>query len=153
MNKSNIDAAIPFESLTELTPQDQFEILLYLYKQRHGEDALSVLLETYDLSQPRVIPGYGEGSVYAVTAEDIAYIYESGSVRFCFRRSWISSFSAFISSTKDFRSWMKSGISGLTGSAGSQRRSVDRDSGQGTFTDRMIFGARSIECRIACIRL
>lgn len=77
LNESNIDAAIPFENLTRLTAQDQFEIVLYLYKQRHGEDALSVLLETYDLARPRVIPGYGEGSVYAVTAEDIAYIYES----------------------------------------------------------------------------
>lgn len=77
LNESNIHAAIPFENLTELTAQDQFEIILYLYKQRHGENALSVLLETYDLAGPRVIPGYGEGSVYAVTAEDIAYIYES----------------------------------------------------------------------------
>lgn len=77
VNESNIHAAIPFDNLTELTAQDQFEIILYLYKQRHGENALSVLLETYDLAGPRVIPGYGEGSVYAVTAEDIAYIYES----------------------------------------------------------------------------
>ncbi|KOR88943.1 ATPase, T2SS/T4P/T4SS family [Paenibacillus solani] len=77
LNESNIDAAIPFDNLTRLNAQDQFEIVLYLYKLRHGEDALSVLLETYDLARPRVIPGYGEGSVYAVTAEDIAYIYES----------------------------------------------------------------------------
>ena len=115
LNESNIHAAIPFENLTELTAQDQFEIILYLYKQRHGENALSVLLETYDLAGPRVIPGYGEG-VYAVTAEDIAYIYESERDRSCFRRSLISLFSAFISSTKAFPSWMKSGINGSTGS-------------------------------------
>lgn len=77
LNEANIDTAIPFENVTRLTAQDQFEIVLYMYKQRHGEDALSVLLETYDLARPRVIPGYGEGGVYAVTAEDIAYMYES----------------------------------------------------------------------------
>ncbi|MCM3495043.1 Flp pilus assembly complex ATPase component TadA [Paenibacillus lactis] len=77
VNETNIDQAIPFEHPAMLTPQDQFEIILYLYKQNHGQDALSMLLETYDLARPRVLPGYGNDSVYAVTADDIAYIYES----------------------------------------------------------------------------
>lgn len=77
VNETNIDLAIPFEHPAMLTPQDQFEIILYLYKQRHGQDALSMLLETYDLATPRVLPGFGNDSVFAVTADDIAYIYES----------------------------------------------------------------------------
>ncbi|MBK1678613.1 pilus assembly protein CpaF, partial [Rhodospirillum rubrum] len=44
LNESNINAAISFENQLDLTAQDQFEIVLYLYKQRHGEDALSVLV-------------------------------------------------------------------------------------------------------------
>ncbi|GAB6930170.1 hypothetical protein JCM10914A_41530 [Paenibacillus sp. JCM 10914] len=76
LNESNINAAIPFDNRSELTSQDQFEIILFLYKLRHGQDGLSTLLETYDLARPRILSGYGEDSVYAVTAEDIDYIYE-----------------------------------------------------------------------------
>ncbi|WP_433939354.1 ATPase, T2SS/T4P/T4SS family [Paenibacillus lautus] len=134
LNESNIDAAIPFESLTELTAQDQFEILLYLYKQRHGEDALSVLLETYDLAQPRVIPGYGEGSVYAVTAEDIAYIYESEQRPLLFQEKLDIVVQRIYQQYKGFsvvdeiRDQRIDGISG-----GVSGVPVDRDSGQDTF--------------------
>ncbi|GIP02487.1 hypothetical protein J28TS4_08940 [Paenibacillus lautus] len=133
LNESNIDAAIPFESLTELTAQDQFEILLYLYQQRHGEDALSVLLETYDLAQPRVIPGYGEGSVYAVTAEDIAYIYESEQRTLLFQEKLDIVVQRIYQQYKGFsvvdeiRDQRIDGISG-----GVSGVPVDRDSGQGT---------------------
>ncbi|PCL94896.1 ATPase, T2SS/T4P/T4SS family [Paenibacillus lautus] len=134
LNESNIDAAIPFESLTELTAQDQFEILLYLYQQRHGEDALSVLLETYDLAQPRVIPGYGEGSVYAVTAEDIAYIYESEQRALLFQEKLDIVVQRIYQQYKGFsvvdeiRDQRIDGISG-----GVSGVPVDRDSGQDTF--------------------
>jgi len=134
LNESNIDAAIPFESLTELTAQDQFEILLYLYKQQHGEDALSVLLETYDLAQPRVIPGYGEGSVYAVTAEDIAYIYESEQRPLLFQEKLDIVVQRIYQQYKGFsvvdeiRDQRIDGISG-----GVSGVPVDRDSGQDTF--------------------
>lgn len=134
LNESNIDAAIPFESLTELTAQDQFEILLYLYQQRHGEDALSVLLETYDLAQPRVIPGYGEGSVYAVTTEDIAYIYESEQRALLFHEKLDIVVQRIYQQYKGFsvvdeiRDQRIDGISG-----GVSGVPVDRDSGQDTF--------------------
>lgn len=75
VDESNINIAIPFEKHESLTPQDQFEIILYLYKQQYHDEALSELLENYKLSKPRIISGYGEDAVYAVTAEDIAYIY------------------------------------------------------------------------------
>ncbi|SMF86347.1 pilus assembly protein CpaF [Paenibacillus uliginis N3/975] len=75
LNESNINVGIPFENHEALSPQDKFEIILYLYKQQYRDEALSKLIETYDLSKPRIIPGYGEDVVYAVTAEDIADIY------------------------------------------------------------------------------
>ncbi|WP_106767761.1 ATPase, T2SS/T4P/T4SS family [Paenibacillus faecalis] len=75
LNETNINIAIPFEKHDDLTPQDQFEIILYLYKQEYQDKALSKLIMNYDLARPRVLPGYGEDAVYAVTAEDIAYIY------------------------------------------------------------------------------
>lgn len=75
LNESNINIAIPFENHEDLTPQDQFEIILYLYKRQYRDEALSKLIVNYDLFKPRIIPGYGEDAVYAVTAEDMAYIY------------------------------------------------------------------------------
>lgn len=75
LNETNINISIPFEQHEALTPQDQFEIILYLYKQQFDDHALAELFERYQLSKPRVIPEYGEDSVYAITVEDIAYIY------------------------------------------------------------------------------
>ncbi|MFC7680040.1 ATPase, T2SS/T4P/T4SS family [Paenibacillus sp. GCM10028914] len=77
LNEKNINVAIPFEKHEALTSQDQFEIILYLYKQQHHDEALSVLLESYNLSKPRIIPGYGEDAIYAVVADDIAFIYDN----------------------------------------------------------------------------
>ncbi|WP_054955810.1 ATPase, T2SS/T4P/T4SS family [Paenibacillus dakarensis] len=77
LNESNINQAIPFDTYESLTPQDQFEVILYLYKQKYQYEALSRLLETYHLSKPRLVSGYGDDAVYAVTAEDIAYIYNN----------------------------------------------------------------------------
>lgn len=77
VNESNLNHAIPFHRHEALTPQDKFEILLYLYQQEYGDEALSTMLELYHLSQPRILEEYGEDAVYAVTADDIDYIYDS----------------------------------------------------------------------------
>lgn len=77
LNEMNINIAIPFEKHEILSSQDHFEIILHLYKRKFHEHALAEMFERYQLSKPRVIPGYGEDAVYAVTAEDIAYIYGS----------------------------------------------------------------------------
>ena len=76
VNESNLNHAIPFHRHEALTPQDKFEILLYLYQQEYGDEALSTMLELYHLSQPRILEEYGEDAVYAVTADDIDYIYD-----------------------------------------------------------------------------
>lgn len=77
LNEGNIESAIPFEQPQALTAQDKFEILLYSYKQKYGQDALSAMIDTYDLAQPRVLPRYGQGAVYAVTAEDVEHMFDS----------------------------------------------------------------------------
>lgn len=75
LTKEHIDEAIPFEDIERLTPQDQFEIIFYLYQKQYGQEALSQILEHYGLDEPRIVEGYGDQPVYAVTAEDIERIF------------------------------------------------------------------------------
>ncbi|MDF2589597.1 MAG: cpaF1 [Anaerocolumna sp.] len=51
VNEQNIDQIIPFHNEKKLTPQDKFEILLYLYKKLHGLNALDILINTYELDK------------------------------------------------------------------------------------------------------
>lgn len=41
LNEKSINEAIPFDHTLNLTVQDQFEIVFYLYKQQYGTEALS----------------------------------------------------------------------------------------------------------------
>lgn len=75
LNEDRIEDAIPFEDIGRLTPQDQFEIIFYLYQKQYGPEALSALFEHYGLAEPRTLEGYGEQPVFAVTAEDIERIF------------------------------------------------------------------------------
>ncbi|MED5018114.1 ATPase, T2SS/T4P/T4SS family [Paenibacillus chibensis] len=75
LTEEHIDEAIPFEDIERLTPQDQFEIIFYLYQKQYGQEALSQILEHYGLDEPRIVEGYGDQPVYAVTAEDIERIF------------------------------------------------------------------------------
>lgn len=77
LNAASINYAIPFEDGSLLTAQDQFEIVLYQYKQLYREDALSKLLEKYGLAEPRFLPEYGNEQAYAVLPEDIRRIYDT----------------------------------------------------------------------------
>ncbi|MDR9854103.1 ATPase, T2SS/T4P/T4SS family [Paenibacillus sp. VCA1] len=77
LNEERIQDAIPFEDIGRLTPQDQFEIIFYLYQKQYGPEALSMLFEHYGLAEPRILEGYGDQPVYAVTAEDIDLIFKA----------------------------------------------------------------------------
>ncbi|GIP25905.1 hypothetical protein J23TS9_10350 [Paenibacillus sp. J23TS9] len=77
LTEEHINEVIPFEDMGHLTSQDQFEIIFYLYQKQYGQEALSQLFENYGLADPRIIDGYGEQPVYAVTAEDIERIFMS----------------------------------------------------------------------------
>ncbi|MEK5643833.1 pilus assembly protein CpaF [Paenibacillus rhizosphaerae] len=84
VTEGNIDQAIPFADPRLLNLQDQFEIIFYLYKLQYGQDALSMMLELHGLADLRVLPGYGDEPVYAVTASDVEQMYtnESRSLTF-----------------------------------------------------------------------
>lgn len=84
VTEGNIDQAIPFANPRLLNIQDQFEIIFYLYKLQYGQDALSMMLELHGLAELRVLPGYGDEPVYAVTASDVEQMYanESRSLTF-----------------------------------------------------------------------
>ncbi|MEC0239538.1 ATPase, T2SS/T4P/T4SS family [Paenibacillus dokdonensis] len=77
LTEEHINEVIPFEDIERLTTQDQFEIIFHLYQKQYGQEALSQLLENYGLADPRIIDGYGEQPVYAVTADDIEQIFMS----------------------------------------------------------------------------
>ncbi|GIO59268.1 ATPase, T2SS/T4P/T4SS family [Paenibacillus cineris] len=84
VTEGNIDQAIPFADPRLLSVQDQFEIIFYLYKLQYGQDALSMMLELHGLAELRVLPGYGDEPVYAVTDSDVEQMYanESRSLTF-----------------------------------------------------------------------
>lgn len=77
LNETHIDEAISFEQSHLLSAQDQFEIILYLFRQHYQQDAFSYLIEKYDLDEPRIVQGYGDEPIYAIVAEDINTIFHA----------------------------------------------------------------------------
>ncbi|MBB6732792.1 Flp pilus assembly complex ATPase component TadA [Cohnella zeiphila] len=76
LGESNINRVIPFDDPYELTPQDQFEILLFLYKKRYRYDALSELIRKFDLDRPKLGIEDGKTESYRITVEEIHEIYK-----------------------------------------------------------------------------
>ncbi|WP_223066248.1 ATPase, T2SS/T4P/T4SS family [Paenibacillus caui] len=75
LTKEELDHIIPFENRERLTPQDRFEIVLYLYKQQYGDKALAVLIEHYSLDAPK-LSGSGDGSFrYEIDQDDIEHVF------------------------------------------------------------------------------
>jgi len=74
-NEVNISKAIPFDVPSLLTPQDKFEILLYIYKQQFGYEALTELIKKYNLAALKYVAGETKPS-YVITSEEINDIYE-----------------------------------------------------------------------------
>ena len=72
INDEIIEHIIPFENTAELTVQDKFDILIYLYKKQYGKDALVELFKKYDLDRLRNENG---NTSYFVTSEEIHEIY------------------------------------------------------------------------------
>ena len=71
----NISKAIPFDVPSLLTSQDKFDILLYLYKQQFGYEALTEFIKKYNLATLKYIAGEAKPS-YVITSEEIDEIYE-----------------------------------------------------------------------------
>ncbi|WP_413408273.1 ATPase, T2SS/T4P/T4SS family [Paenibacillus amylolyticus] len=76
LNKSNVDEVILFAEQDLLTIQDRFEIVFYLYRQQFGVDALSRMIDTYDLGRLRMEEGTEDGGSYYISEEDIQYVFE-----------------------------------------------------------------------------
>jgi hypothetical protein len=49
VNQVNITSAIDFDNIEKLTSIDKFDILLYMYKQQYGYNALGELIKKYNL--------------------------------------------------------------------------------------------------------
>ena len=75
INETNISKAIPFDIPSLLTPQDKFDIIIYMYKKEFGYEALTQLIKKYDLAKLKYISGESKPS-YVITSEEIAEIYE-----------------------------------------------------------------------------
>ncbi|CAI6054749.1 hypothetical protein PAECIP112173_01536 [Paenibacillus sp. JJ-100] len=76
LNKSNVDEVIMFAEPERLTVQDRFEIVFYLYRQQFGTDALSRMIDTYDLGKLRTEEGSEDGGSYYISEQDIRYVFD-----------------------------------------------------------------------------
>ena len=73
--ESNISKAIPFDIPSLLTPQDKFDILIYMYKKEYGYEALTEIIKKYNLATLKYIEGETKPS-YVITSREIEEIYE-----------------------------------------------------------------------------
>ena len=75
VDETNISRSIGFDTPSLLTPQDKFDILIYVYKQQFGYEALTELIKKYNLASLKYIAGETKPS-YVITSEEINDIYE-----------------------------------------------------------------------------
>ncbi|RRJ54890.1 ATP-binding cassette domain-containing protein [Paenibacillus oralis] len=79
LNEKNINQVIPFDNKKALTAKDKFEIILYLYKKKHGYDAVNVLFEAYALAELVSDPDIDDEAEvsYKVTGRKIDEIFKN----------------------------------------------------------------------------
>ena len=75
VNETNVSRAIPFDIPSLLTPQDKFDILIYMYKKEFGYEALAQMIKKYDLATLKYIAGESKPS-YVITSDEISEIFE-----------------------------------------------------------------------------
>ena len=83
VNEANISKAIPFDIPSLLTPQDKFDILLYMYKKEFGYEALTELIKKYHLAELKYVEGETKPS-YVITAQEISDIFEQENLQLDF---------------------------------------------------------------------
>ena len=84
VNETNISNAIPFDMPSLLTPQDKFDILLYVYKKEFGYEALTQLIKRYNLATLKYLEGETK-PCYVITDEEIEDIYEKEKILLSFQ--------------------------------------------------------------------
>lgn len=74
VDETNISKAIPFDIASLLTPQDKFDIIIYMYKKEFGYEAISKLIKKYKLAELKYTSGDAKPS-YVILPEEISAIY------------------------------------------------------------------------------
>ena len=75
VDETNVSKAIPFDVPSLLTPQDKFDILIYMYKKDFGYEALTELIRKYNLAELKYLEGESKPS-YVITSQEIEDIFE-----------------------------------------------------------------------------
>ena len=75
VDETNISKSIPFDIPSLLTPQDKFDITIYMYKKEFGYEALTELIKKYNLATLKYVAGDAK-PCYVITEEEINDIYE-----------------------------------------------------------------------------
>jgi pilus assembly protein CpaF len=84
LDEGIINRIISFDDPYELSPQDQFEILLHQYKKRYRHEALGEIIRKYALDRPKLGIEDGQTESYRITAEEIHDIYKKEAWRLHF---------------------------------------------------------------------
>ncbi|WP_214629701.1 Flp pilus assembly complex ATPase component TadA [Paenibacillus agaridevorans] len=74
LDDAHLNLLLPFHQEGSLSEQDQFDILLHMYKKEAGLHALDRLIQTYDWDQERRNEE-GQLKAYRITAEDIRSVF------------------------------------------------------------------------------
>ena len=69
VDEINVSKAIPFDVPSLLTAQDKFDIILYMYKQEFGYEALTEIIKKYDLARLKYVAGEAK-PCYVITEEE-----------------------------------------------------------------------------------
>ena len=75
VDELNVSRAIPFDVPSLLTAQDKFDIIIYMYKNEFGYEALPELIKKYKLDELKYVAGEAKPS-YAILPEEIDDIFE-----------------------------------------------------------------------------
>ncbi len=75
VDETNISKSIPFDIPSLLTPQDKFDIIIFMYKKEFGYEALTELIKKYELDTLKYVAGDAK-PCYVITEEEINDIYE-----------------------------------------------------------------------------
>ena len=83
VNEINVSKAIPFDIPSIFTPQDKFDIILYVYKKEYGYEALTEIIKKYNLATLKYLQGETK-PCYVITEEEIEEIFEKENVALSF---------------------------------------------------------------------
>lgn len=75
LDENNIDKIINFSNPKELSYQDKFEILLYIYKKKYDYRALEKMIIENNLDSPKNVENGGDGIRYVITGDEIEKVY------------------------------------------------------------------------------